>query len=567
MAAQEATDTVSLAPDNVRLTHDLASVFCLADADFASWFTLTAAATQHEDIFNAETHGHRIVKKEAEMLPAPFVLHFTGEGEDMIVFAFKHRNGLAYYYGVSSSKVKDFVPPAKPGDFKEQLFFRTVKCSDETVSHASRLVDTESVKFRAKVAQILALTPMFVATKLTTLAAIDRWQNEKSFVEIVKVVVEQAELAERKKAKDKGDKAADAAVSQEGGSDAKKRWEEVRRAACKWAPWYEQEFASRFIVCEDKEAYEACAADLEKHKLKAFLLPALLKVKDDSLTNAPPPSPFKRLLEPPPDPRKGEQLSSDSDDEDIPLECLAAAKTAPAKAAAPAAAAAAPASDGQAGDPAGRPKRAPKPPKVEKPEEKKPKGKQPAPKEKKPAKPQVKVQPAGGTKRAAVEDAAPKPRGRPRLLPGRNEPATAEQVNNMWDKIDQLEARECTHPAPCPAPWPPSQTRPTLAPPHDSPRAAGEADALQKVSALEAEKAKFTEELHAKEKKIVKLATQVQMGGNVFSAMQMGMKMASKSGVPSFDSPAGSRTSGSSSSSAASTADPFKGLFTVASPD
>ena len=221
MAPAAAPISVRLEPENVRLTHDLASIFHLQGSDFACWFTLTAAATPHEDIFNAETQGHRIVRKEPEMLPVPFVLHFTGDAEDMVVFAYKHRNATAYFYGVSATKVKDFEPPAKAADFKEALLFRTVRCSEETVSHATGLIDTESVKFRAKFVQILVLTQMFNQVKLTSLSAIDKWQNEKSFLEIMKVVLEKAEIAERKLAKDKGDKAADASVSGDGGGDAK----------------------------------------------------------------------------------------------------------------------------------------------------------------------------------------------------------------------------------------------------------------------------------------------------------------------------------------------------------
>ena len=93
-----------------------------------------------------------------------------------------------------------------------------------------------------------------------------------------------------------------------------------------------------------------------------------------------------------------------------------------------------------------------------------------------------------------------------------------------------------------------------------------------KVSALESEKVTIEKtyqlQLHEAEKKIVKLSTQVKMGGHVFSAMQMGMSMASK-GVPSFQSPAvppssGSSGAGSSSDGAASK---FKSFFEVASPD
>ena len=92
-----------------------------------------------------------------------------------------------------------------------------------------------------------------------------------------------------------------------------------------------------------------------------------------------------------------------------------------------------------------------------------------------------------------------------------------------------------------------------------------------KVSALESEKVTIEKtyqlQLHEAEKKIVKLSTQVKMGGHVFSAMQMGMTMANKAAP--FQSPAvppssGSSGAGSSSDGAASK---FKSFFEVASPD
>jgi len=59
----------------------------------------------------------------------------------------------------------------------------------------------------------------------------------------------------------------------------------------------------------------------------------------------------------------------------------------------------------------------------------------------------------------------------------------------------------------------------------------------------------------------------VQMGGNVFSAMQMGMAMGGgkTAAVPAFNSPA--VPSGTSTPATSAPVDPFKALFTVASPD
>ena len=54
---------------------------------------------------------------------------------------------------------------------------------------------------RSKFLAILELTPMFVQAKLTTFAAIEKWQNENSFLQITKKVLQNAEIIERKMAK------------------------------------------------------------------------------------------------------------------------------------------------------------------------------------------------------------------------------------------------------------------------------------------------------------------------------------------------------------------------------
>ena len=106
-------------------------------------------------------------------------------------------------------------------------------------------------------------------------------------------MLSQAEISERKAAKEKAQAAADQSVSVDGAADAAKRWAEVRSAFLAWAPFYEQPFEERFIVLEDASAYDACASDLQNHKLKSLLLhcycPAFSQnfaVRDDSSTTA-----------------------------------------------------------------------------------------------------------------------------------------------------------------------------------------------------------------------------------------------------------------------------------------
>ena len=77
------------------------------------------------------------------------------------------------------------------------------------VKNATPLVDNETSKLRTKFIAILGLTPMFAAVKLTSTAAIEKWQQQKSFTEIVKTVLSQAEqISERKAAKEKAQAAA-----------------------------------------------------------------------------------------------------------------------------------------------------------------------------------------------------------------------------------------------------------------------------------------------------------------------------------------------------------------------
>ena len=96
---------------------------------------------------------------------------------------------------------------------------------------------------------------------------------------------------------------------------------------------------------------------------------------------------------------------------------------------------------------------------------------------------------------------------------------------------------------------------------------------VAKVGALEAEKHSILSAhqrlVHEKDKKIVKLQTQVSMGGNVFNALTVGMQMAKKGMSVSFDSPSAPTTASSTTSAGASssTARTYEQLFTVASPD
>ena len=94
------------------------------------------------------------------------------------------------------------------------------------------------------------------------------------------------------------------------------------------------------------------------------------------------------------------------------------------------------------------------------------------------------------------------------------------------------------------------------------------------MSTLQSEKARleseFGEKIHEKEKKIVKLETQVKMGGNVLNALSMGMQMGKRS-TGACETPRPCLSTGGASASSGSTAttapEPLQNLFAVASPD
>ena len=122
MAAAEQGTIISVNPEEVRLLHDPASVCNIADSHLECYYTVQAAVLGAMDAFDLGVRGHKAARKEPTILVAPFILS-QKDGPDIVVGAFKHRSGSNYYYGVPAERVKDFKPPAKEADFREEQLF------------------------------------------------------------------------------------------------------------------------------------------------------------------------------------------------------------------------------------------------------------------------------------------------------------------------------------------------------------------------------------------------------------------------------------------------------------
>ena len=436
MAQAGPTVTININPEEVRLCHDPASICFVDRKDLECYFTLQAAVVAHEEVFSARVLGHKLVVREPTVIIAPFVLHLS-EGNDLIVGAFKHRNGIWYFYGVPAARVKDFVAAGlKPADFKEEQFWTVLKCSSQMLRTVTVLENTESAKLLDGFVAILKLTPMFAANKLTSAVAMANWAQKKSFVDVVKANMLQAEKRERKAASDKGAAARAEDVSRDGGADAGRSWREAQEALLKHRPFYEQSFPERFIIMENAGALDACRKDLEKSALKEWLLPEVERhaASDWSLEQAPPNTPLKRLLEPPP-PKPAAAQQPPADTEQAPAE--AAPAEAPTEAATEAAAALPAEQPARRGRPPREPKK-PEPATAAQPEPPKPKAKKGKPDAKAPnPKPRDKRKHGDGDDKP--EGAPEIGRGRQKTFPDVGEWATPQQTDRMLSKIQELE--------------------------------------------------------------------------------------------------------------------------------
>ena len=340
---------IDVNPEERRLVHDLASLISVTDPMLECYFTIQAAVVDNTDLFSTGVPGHKISASDPQYCCCPFVLH-RREGGDIIVGAFKHRGGVVYYYGVPSERVKSFKPPVLPAVFDEESTWLTAKVSSSMACSISVLENTESAKLLDNFNEILKLTSIFKAVKLSSSKAMAKWAGQTAFTTVVKAVMTAAEGRARIAAKAKGLAAGPREgqdVSQGGGVDARDRWTSARASLLKQAEFYAFAFAERFFTMENADALAACVADLEKHPLKEWLLPGLAAhaaaLRSKGFEAAPPQTPLKQLLElPPPKPTAAAAAAAaaadaDDDDDDDDDDAEDAAATATTKdAAAPA---------------------------------------------------------------------------------------------------------------------------------------------------------------------------------------------------------------------------------------
>ena len=263
-AANMAYAQIDVNPEERRLVHDLASLISVTDPMLECYFTIQAAVVDNTDLFSTGVPGHKISASDPQYCCCPFVLH-RREGGDIIVGAFKHRGGVVYYYGVPSERVKSFKPPVLPAVFDEESTWLTAKVSSSMACSISVLENTESAKLLDNFNEILKLTSIFKAVKLSSSKAMAKWAGQTAFTTVVKAVMTAAEGRARIAAKAKGLAAGPREgqdVSQGGGVDARDRWTSARASLLKQAEFYAFAFAERFFTMENADALAACVADL-----------------------------------------------------------------------------------------------------------------------------------------------------------------------------------------------------------------------------------------------------------------------------------------------------------------
>ena len=111
-------------PEEVQLVHDLASLVDVLDASCSVYFTLQAAVVPLAELHNSQTPAFKLVEKEHPIICCPFIVCMA-EGNDLCCAAFKHRNDISYYYGISVEKVWSMLPPGPVRHFVPRTRLRS----------------------------------------------------------------------------------------------------------------------------------------------------------------------------------------------------------------------------------------------------------------------------------------------------------------------------------------------------------------------------------------------------------------------------------------------------------
>ena len=161
---------------------------------------------------------------------------------------------------------------------QEESFFITVKTSSTSAKTAKVLENTESMpKLKDNTELILKHLAMFKSLGLASLKKISAWVLQTSFTQVVKKVLTEAEGRERKLAAEKAQKAGekDREINRSLAADAARVWADIDKKVMAHAPFYSDGFPQRIFIMEDASALGKCLDDLAKHKLRAWLIPAL----------------------------------------------------------------------------------------------------------------------------------------------------------------------------------------------------------------------------------------------------------------------------------------------------
>ena len=247
----------SAVPGDVVLIEDFCAIASLGKDDPAH-ATFTAAYYADTGSFvQSSVDCITLCTKQPDYADQAFRLKMT-TGADLIAGKFKLR-GASYYYGVPADKVRQFSAPKDKKPIDEASIYVALKASNENVSSIVPLENTETVPFKTQFESILAHSPSFIESKLTSVGALEN-HAKRGYAKNIKAASTVAEKVERQVAKEKaaGDKGG--VESAGGGRDAGERWAEVRANALSYEAVLELPFAQRFVVLDPKKPEEAQAA-------------------------------------------------------------------------------------------------------------------------------------------------------------------------------------------------------------------------------------------------------------------------------------------------------------------
>ena len=299
MSTDAAKTTIDVDPEEFMLVHDVASICCAKNVDLTHYYTISAGVVPITDVHTTDVCGHRVVRNEPHTIVAPFILNLN-DGMQYCCAGFRHLNDVSSYWAIPLDKVRSFVKARDSKSFKEELYYQAIKCNLPSVVSVTPLEKDDAL--RDNFLEILKLSSIFKEVNLTSITAFDKWANTASYATIVTKVVDQLEKRERQNAQGQGNSSNDRDVSRDGGKEAMDQCAKIKAALLLYEPFYQQGFASRFIVMETKDSLAACLDALKNDPLLAMLKPALeqLAVKDFADLAVPTGTPLKKLLEPPP---------------------------------------------------------------------------------------------------------------------------------------------------------------------------------------------------------------------------------------------------------------------------